>query len=166
MPQLRKKMPQAKRESLGALDYTYTIAEVPWVGGADADVYTKPGRYTAIRIEANNLRIGDDRKSIYVDVTYEVTELNANCTQLRWFGPVRIPSPYDSEITQFVNVTDFSLKTTIEGVNQIWNDLPVNTPNSCVSSVRAKIDGMGSDDLGNAQLELTFHIPVRFKQAH
>jgi hypothetical protein len=144
------------------LVHSHEIPSVPWIGGGDPDVYAKPGRRTGLIIQVNNLRITEDGKGLTAHLVYDVREMRADYTNLRYEGDVNIPVPYDwnARVLQFADVTDFDVQTVIVGENHQWNEIAFNTVNSCVQSVRARFDGKGRDDQGNAALQLTFRIPV------
>jgi hypothetical protein len=147
--------------TLKTIVYSYEVTSVPWIGGGDADITSKSKRITRMILEANNLRMTEDGKALLVHLVYDVKEMRTNNTQLRYEGDVRIPTPVDwKRMVQFSDVTDFYLQTNIGGENHQWNEITVNTPNSCIQNARARIDGPGNDDQGNAALQVTFRIPV------
>jgi hypothetical protein len=147
--------------TLKTIVYSYEFTSVPWIGGGDADITSKPKRITRMILEANNLRMTEDGKALLVHLVYDVKEMRTNNTQLRYEGDVRIPTPLNwKRMVQFSDVTDFYLQTNIGGENHQWNEITVNTPNSCIQNARARIDGPGNDDQGNAALQVTFRIPV------
>jgi hypothetical protein len=147
--------------TLKTIVYSYEVTSVPWIGGGDADITSKPKRITRMILEANNLRMTEDGKALLVHLVYDVKEMRTNNTQLRYEGDVRIPTPLNwKRMVQFSDVTDFYLQTNIGGENHQWNEITVNTPNSCIQNARARIDGPGNDDQGNAALQVTFRIPV------
>jgi hypothetical protein len=147
--------------TLKTIVYSYEVTSVPWIGGGDADITSKPKRITRMILEANNLRMTEDGKALLVHLVYDVKEMRTNNTQLRYEGDVRIPTPVNwKKMVQFSDVTDFYLQTNIGGENHQWNEITVNTPNSCIQNARARIDGPGNDDQGNAALQVTFRIPV------
>jgi hypothetical protein len=140
----------------------HEITSVPWIAGGDADLTTKAGRKTRMILEADNLRVSEDGKAIFVRLAYDLLEMRTNNTNLRYEGDVRIPVPLtrDAKVLQLAEVADFYLQTNFTGENHQWNEISVNLPNSCIQSARAKIDGPGSDNQGNAALQVTFRIPV------
>ncbi|MBK1988825.1 hypothetical protein A0J48_014980 [Sphaerospermopsis aphanizomenoides BCCUSP55] len=140
----------------------YEIPSVPWIGGGDPDVYTKPGRKTRMILEANNLRVREDGKALLIHIAYDVKEMRSNYTHLRYEGDVTIPVPLDwkAKVLKFADVEDFYLQTSFVGENHQWNEIIMNVPNSVIQSARARIDGHGNDDQGNASLQVTFKIPV------
>ena len=144
------------------LVHSHEIPSVPWIGGGDPDVYTKSGRQTRLMIQVNNLRVTEEGKALTAHLVYDVLEMHSNNTNLRYEGDVEIPVPYDwnAKVLQIADVTDVDVQTVIAGENHQWNDITVNTVNSCVQSLRARLDGEGRDDQGNAALQLTFRIPV------
>ncbi|MBD2328210.1 hypothetical protein [Alkalinema sp. FACHB-956] len=154
--------------ALKTLVHFHEVPSVPWIGGGDPDIFSKSGRKTRMILEANDLRVREDGKALLVRLTYDVKEMRTNNTHLRYEGEVSIPVPLDwnAKVLQLADVTDFYLQTTFVGENHQWNEINLNTPNSCLQSARAKVDGPGNDDQGNAALQVTFRIPVLVDDAH
>lgn len=154
--------------TLRTLIHFHEVPSVPWIGGGDPDIFSKPGRKTRMILEADNLRIREDGKALLVHVVYDVKEMRSNDTQLRYEGDVQIPVPLDwnGKLLQFADVSDFYLQTTFVGQNHQWNEITINQQNSCIQSARARVDGKGDDDQGNAALQVTFRVPVLIDDAH
>jgi hypothetical protein len=153
--------------TLKTLVYSHEVTSVPWIGGGDADITSKSGRKTRMILEANNLRVTEDGKALAVHLVYDIKEMRTNYTNLRYEGDIRIPAPLDwSKVLQFADVADFYLQTNFMGENHQWNEISLNTPNSCIQSARARVDGPGNDDQGNASLQVTFRIPVLVDDTH
>jgi hypothetical protein len=154
--------------AIKTLVYFHEVPSVPWIGGGDPDVFSKPGRRTRMILEANSLRVREDGKALLVHIAYDVMEMRSNNTHLRYEGDVSIPVPLDwnAKVLQFADVADFYLQTTFVGQNHMWNEININQPNSCIQSARAKVDGPGDDNQGNAALQVTFRVPVLVDDLH
>lgn len=50
---------------VATIDQSFTASPVPFVGGGDADVFTKKGRKTRVRIRVGNLRISGDGRTVF-----------------------------------------------------------------------------------------------------
>ena len=148
--------------ALKTLVHFHEVPSVPWIGGSDPDIFSKPGRRTRMVLEADNLRIREDGKALLVHLVYDVLEMRSNHSNLRYESDVSIPVPldWDAKVLQFADVTDFYLQTTFVGQNHQWNEITINQPNSCIQSARARLDGSGDDHHGNTALQVTFRVPV------
>lgn len=80
-----------------------------WVGGGDADIYSKPGRRTRVTLEVSNIRPAENDESVLVDVFYSVKEMRKNYTFLRWSTIAELPIPLDAvrHKTRVINVRGY-----------------------------------------------------------
>lgn len=149
------------------LTYDFSFAGIPYWSGGDTDVYTKKGRQTKVEIFAGNLRIGEDKRSVVVNVSVDIQEVAKNYTRLKRVEDIVIPVPVDwnCETMKFVDVKDFRYLHTYEGENQNWNTVPITDPFFCVSACSIKFDERQDDDHKVPDpeatgMKMTLRIPV------
>ena len=147
------------------LPHSWETMQMKSIGPGDADVFTKKGRTTNVSFKANNIRVSEDGKSIVISVSYKISEGRKDYTNLEWVGDVYIPLEYESKIIKVVDTSDFSWEGSFQGENHNWNQINVNTPNSCITDLSLKIDGKGDDDTGNAGVKAQFLVRAEVDDA-
>lgn len=144
---------------VATIDQSFTASPVPFVGGGDADVFTKKGRKTRVRIRVGNLRISGDGRTVFSTVFYEVKELRKDNTHLSYNQTAFLPVPGGKVARRILTGSTFDWTHTFEGQNHSWNDVQISNQH-CIDLARCRIDGGGRDDQGNAALEIHFSFDV------
>ncbi len=136
--------------------------------GGDADVNTKNGRTTFVRVNSTAPRVPSNRNSIYLTVTYEVIETHKDYTHLRGETTVEIQADSGMRITQIgPGGADIHYSGTFRREDHRWHDI-TNEPGvagSYAKQLTMRFDGKGDDDDGNAQLSGQLEIPVTVEVA-
>ena len=144
------------------------IDSLDLIGGGDADVNTKDGRVTYVRVNSTAPRVPSNRNSIYLTVTYEVEETHKNYTHLRGETTVEIQADSGMRIMQIgPGGADIHYNGTFRREDHKWHTI-TNEPGvagSYAKERRMKFDGDGDDDQGNAQLSGQLEIPVTVEVA-
>lgn len=143
----------------------YSSGRLAWIGGGDADVYTKPGRSTRVNLRADNIRPSDDWRAVLVDVEYTVTEMRQNNTMLQWRGTARLPIPADarSHRIQVMDVRGYDRSWIVRGQQHDYLEVP-GIGTAVIRDGTYRIDGAG-DDQTNAQIDLQLEVPIRYDDA-
>jgi len=139
------------------------MSTVPWVGGGDADVYTKSGRATDVSVGAGLAYVYPDGLSGYFGVTYSVEEVASDYTRLqrqdlvRFYAPagyriVRVLNPYSNDPGGFFR--------RYFGEDHNAHDESAAVAGTYFRSLVVRFDGPGRDDQGNAAMVARFAIPV------
>jgi hypothetical protein len=134
------------------------------VGPGDADVYTKSGRHTTVKIKLTKPIVEEHAKRLKTHVIYDIIEGRKDWTHLHMSTDILIPLPHDWVNVKTLGVADFNVDMVIHGKNHRWNPVYHNTVN-WIMALEAKIDGPGDDDEGNAGLRIDFAIPVEYAEA-
>ena len=146
------------------ITYYWESVKMEDVGPGDADVYTKSGRHTTVKIKLTRPVVEQQAKRLKVHVVYDVIEGRKDFTHLQMSTDILIPLPSDWANVTVQGVADFNLNMVIYGKNHRWNPVNVNSVN-WIQTLEAKIDGPGDDNEGNAGLRTNFAIPVEYTEA-
>jgi hypothetical protein len=132
---------------------------VPWVGGGDADVYSKVGRYTVVAVRTGYPYINPGGGSLDLQVEYEVQEGASNYTVLRKSDVVRFYVANGWTIARVLpDKGPVYWSRTYFGEDHFWHD--ESAPGSYFAYFSTRFDGSGRDDRGNAGLVAQIEIPV------
>lgn len=132
------------------------------VGPGDADVFTKSGRHTTVKLNLTEPVEEHHARHLRVHVVYDVIEGRRDYTHLRMDTDILIPLPSDWANVRVLGAADFTTNMVIHGKNHRWN--PVNATVNWIQTIEAKIDGPGDDTAGNAGLSINFAIPLDYQQ--
>jgi hypothetical protein len=137
------------------------MTTVPWVGGGDADVYTKSGRYTDVLVQTGQPYVYPGGLSGYIAVSYEVREGASNYTMLRRTDIVPFYAPPGYRIVNIgINRRPAYLSQRFYDEDHIWHDMSSATVGTYLQRLSIKFDGSGRDDQGNAALAAEIWIGV------
>lgn len=136
---------------------TIEFDKVPWVGGGDADVYSRPGRFTRITINVDNLRVASDGSGVTIHILYSITESLSNYTHLQINTDYFIPCP--KKIVAVLPHNNFVMNNyDYYGKDWSWHYM---YGTGCLANPAVfKFDGAENDNNGNAQLKLYIQVPV------
>ena len=134
------------------------------VGPGDADVTTKDGRHTTVKVKLTRPVVETQAKRLKSHVIYDVIEGRSDYTHLQMSTDILIPLPNDWINVKVQGTADFNVNMVIYGKNHRWNPVSVNGVN-WIQTLEAKIDGHGDDNEGNTGLRMNFAIPVEYTQA-
>jgi len=141
--------------------YSWELLKMEDVGPGDADVTTKSGRHTTVRLKLSTPVVEPNGKRMKTHVVYDVIEGRKDYTHLQMSTDILMPIPSDWSNVKIVGAADFSVNMVIYGKNHRWNSINVNSVN-WIQILEAKIDGPGDDTEGNAGLRINFAIPVEY----
>jgi hypothetical protein len=165
MPQKSVKPHQEPEDRMTTeLMYSWEALKMEDVGPGDADVCTKSGRHTTVKINVTKPAVELQAHRLRVHVVYDVIEGRKDYTHLQMSSDILIPLPSDWKNVSVKGVADFNARTVIYGKNHRWNSFNVNSVN-WIQTLEAKIDGPGDDNEGNAGLRISFAIPVSYDLA-
>jgi hypothetical protein len=139
------------------------MQSVPWVGGGDADVYTKSGRYTNVFLSAGLAAVSPDGLSAYFSVTYAVQELAPNHTRLQRSDLVSVYAPPGYRIVRVLNTYSGDpggFFGSYYGQDHNAHDESAAVAGTYFRSLVVRFDGPGRDDQGNAAMVARLAVPV------
>lgn len=145
------------------LSHILQVSVIPYFSGGDTEVNTRPGRTTTVRLNADRVRVSNDKRYVFVRVDFHIIENASNHTHLRYFTDFRIPLPHgwrNKELSIGGNARELDVNLSIQGKRHDWIEIPINDEDTIVQDARIKIDGPGNNDDENAELELWFYIPM------
>ena len=142
--------------------YSWESLRMQDVGPGDADVHTKDGRHTTVRLNMTRPVVEPQASRLKVHVVYDVIEGRRDYTHLQMSTDILIPLPNDWTEVAVHGAADFSTDMVIYGKNHRWNSVDVNAVN-WIQTLEAKIDGSGDDTEGNAGLRINFAIPLEYQ---
>ena len=138
--------------------------EMEHVGGGDADVFTKSGRYTnvSVKIEKPSIeKYGATSNCIKTNLVYDIKEGRHNHTHLQMVRNIIVPLPSDITDIKIPGAKEYRFQGSIRGQNHKWNSMDIHTVN-WIQDMKIKIDGKGDDDEGNAGIDINFAIPITY----
>lgn len=141
--------------------YAWEMLKMEDVGPGDADVTTKSGRHTTVKLKLSKPIIEPNAKHLKTHVVYDVIEGHKDYTHLQMSTDILMPIPSDWSNVKVTGAADFSVNMVIYGKNHRWNSINVNSVN-WIQTLEAKIDGPGDDNEGNAGLRINFAIPLEY----
>ncbi|NOU17697.1 MAG: hypothetical protein HOO91_09070 [Bacteroidales bacterium] len=150
--------PKGQLKTSGAIMGLLEINQVPWFSGGDADIYSRPGRYTKFYVEASNIRIVNDGFGVMLHIVYRVNEPVPNYTCLK--SEFDFIIPVTQRVLAISPVSSLYFNGNI--YDQYWG-WTYFTTTTVAPELWVKVDGRGNDNTGNAQLEMTIYIPVTFE---
>jgi hypothetical protein len=131
----------------------HIMPTVPWVGGGDADVYTKSGRYTDVSVQTGVPYVYPDGLSGYIPVLYEIKEVSPDYTVLQKVDIVRFYPPTGYRIVNTaINRVPANFYRRYSGEDHFWHNATAAVQGTYLESLVFQFDGSGRDDQGNAQL--------------
>jgi hypothetical protein len=132
---------------------------VPWVGGGDAEVNTKTGRFTDVFVRTGYPYINPGGDSLDLEVEYEVAEVASNYTVLRKVDVVRFYVANGWKIARVLpNKVPVYWGRRYPSQDHTWHD--ETQAGTYFAYFSTKFDGPGRDDQGNAGLVAQIEIPV------
>lgn len=135
------------------------IPRLNWVGGGDADVFSKPGRRTQVDVVTRDIQL--ERTHLNITVQYDVREMRSNYTHLSKSETFTISAPAGFCITGLSpRRRHDSFRQVFVGEDHSFHDVTHRVPDGYFSSLQIRFDGRGRDDTGNAQLIGELAVPV------
>ena len=128
----------------------------------DPDVHTKDGRQTKYEIAFGKPRLEHD-KTLVIPISYRVEEVHSDYTTLeksydrRYDLPEHIQAALRQRRTRLEDFRPWEVSGKIDGKFHGTMQLKPDCP--YVSSIDFRIDGVGDDDEGNANLFVVFSVP-------
>jgi hypothetical protein len=141
--------------------YSWEYRKMEDVGPGDADVCTKSGRHTTVKLNLSAPVVESNADRMKTHVVYDVIEGRKDYTHLQMSTDILIPIPKDWSNVKVTGASDFHRKMVFCGKNHRWNSIDANSVN-WIQTLEAKIDGPGDDTEGNAGLRINFAIPLEY----
>ncbi len=142
--------------------YSWELLKMQDVGPGDADVCTKGGRHTTVKLNLTRPILEPLSKRIKMHVVYDVIEGRKDYTHLQMSTDILIPVPTDWTQVKVPGGSEFNTTMVVYGRNHRWIPLSVGLCN-WIQTLEVKIDGPGDDQEGNAGLRINFAIPVEYE---
>jgi hypothetical protein len=142
--------------------YSWESITMQDVGPGDADVCTKSGRHTSVKINLTRPILESNAKRLKMHVVYDVIEGRSDYTHLQMSMDIFVPLPVDWTNIKVPESANFLASFVVYGKNHRWNQVNISPAINWLQTIEAKIDGPGDDAEGNAGLRINFAIPLEY----